>query len=97
MKFQAAVVNVHDITYAIVSVKEYVIDSKFTASRVIKVFEPLFPGLPIILVSINFHGLPAYFGNEDVLKVAMNVPVQDIPWQEYTVEYQDNQPFATQE
>ena len=52
------------ITFAVVIVKKHVIDSTFTANEFICNFQPLFPGLPIVLMAQNYHGKATYYGRK---------------------------------
>ena len=51
MTFQGAVIREQGITFAVVIVKKHVIDSGDEAGRAIAAFNPLFPGLPVVLMA----------------------------------------------
>jgi len=48
-------------------------------------FQPLFPGLPLILMAQDNRGIPTYYGRQDIIRFMANVPVEAVPWKEYTV------------
>lgn len=84
MKFQGAVINEQNVTFAIVVVKKTVLENKTTANKAINSFQHIFPGLPIILMAQNTKGIPTYYGRDDISKFLSKTPLQNIPWKEYT-------------
>jgi len=84
MKFQGSVIIEQGITFAIVIVKKHVIDNRSEAGDAIRHFQPVFPGMPIILMAQDSSGVPTYFGRPDIVKFMAKVPLQDVPWKEYT-------------
>jgi len=84
MKFQGSVIKEQGIAFAIVIVKKYVIDNRSEAGDAIQHFQPVFPGIPIILMAQDSRGVPTYFGRPDIAKFMANVPLQAVPWKEYT-------------
>lgn len=85
MKFQGAVIKEQGVTFAIVIVKKHIVDNRLKADRTIRSLQPIFPGLPIVLMAQNSRGVPSYYGRPDVARFLANTPLQDIPWKEYTV------------
>ncbi len=84
MRFQGAVIREQGISFAIVVVKQHVIDAASTAADAIASFRPVFPGLPIVLMAQNSSGRPTYYGRQDISRFLAGVPVSAIPWREYT-------------
>lgn len=84
MTFQGAVIREQGITFAVVVVKKHVIDSGTEASQAIDAFQPLFPGLPVVLMSQDYRGTPTYFGRQDIARFMADVPLGAIPWKRYT-------------
>jgi hypothetical protein len=85
MRFQGAVVREQSITFAIVIVKMHVVDNRFEAEQAIGSFQPVFPGLPVVLMAQDHRGRPTYFGRQDISRFLSQVPLQAIPWREYTL------------
>lgn len=85
MTFQGAVIKEQGVTFAIVIVKKHVLDNRTEAATAIASFQPVFPGLPVILMAQDFAGTPTYFGRPDIVKFLANVPLAAIPWKEYTL------------
>lgn len=84
MKIQGAVVKEQGVAFAVVVVKRHVLDSQTSARQVAASFAPLFPGLPVVLMAQDSRGVPTYLGRQDIVKFLANVPIQAIPWKEYT-------------
>ena len=85
MTFQGAVIQEQGITFAVVIVKKYVIDSSAEANQTIAAFQPVFPGLPVVLMAQDYQGTPTYYGRQDIARFLASVPLEAIPWKQYTV------------
>ena len=85
MTFQGAVIREQGVTFAVVIVKKHVIDSSIEAGRAIATFQPVFPGVPVVLMGQDARGTPTYFGRQDIARFLASVPLETIPWKEYTV------------
>ena len=85
MKFQGSVIREQGITFAIVIVKKHVIDNRSEAEDAIRHFQPVFPAIPVVLMAQDSRGVPTYFGRPDIVKFMANVPIQSVPWKEYTI------------
>lgn len=85
MKFQGSVIKEQGITFAVVIVKKHVIDNRIEADKAIRSFSPIFPGMPVVLMAQDHNGTPTYFGRPDIAKFLANVPMEAIPWKEYTL------------
>jgi hypothetical protein len=84
MNFEGAVIKEQGITFAIVIVKKSVVDFQSEAENAIRSFQPVFPGLPIILMAQDTHGIPTYFGRPDIAKFMAKVPLRAVPWKKYS-------------
>jgi len=84
MKFQGAVIKEQAVTFAIVIVKKSIIDNRLEGNRVIQSFQPVFPGLPIVLMAQDHRGRPTYYGRRDISRFLASIPLGAIPWREYT-------------
>jgi hypothetical protein len=85
MTFQGAVIREQGVAFAVVIVKKHVIDSSAEANRTIAAFQPVFPGLPVVLMAQDHQGTPTYYGRQDIARYLAGVPLEAIPWKEYTV------------
>lgn len=85
MQFRGAVVKEQGVTFAIVIVKEYVVNNTFKAKDCIRDFEPVFCGLPVVLMAQDYKGRAKYYGRKDIVRFLANVPLRAIPWKKYTM------------
>lgn len=85
MKFQGALIKEQNVTFAIVIVKDEVLDDHARRDEARKSFQPVFPGVPVILMAQDYSGAPEYFGRRDIVDFLANLPLSAIPWQEYTL------------
>lgn len=85
MRIQGAVIKEQGVTFAIVVAKRHVVSNTSEANRAIQSFQPVFPGVPIVLMAQDSRGIPTYFGRRDIAKFMANVPISAIPWKEYTI------------
>jgi hypothetical protein len=84
MNFEGAVIKEQGITFAIVIVKKSVVDLRSEAEKAIRSFQPVFPGLPIVLMAQDNRGVPTYFGRPDIAKFMANVSLHAVPWKKYS-------------
>ena len=84
MRFEGAVIKEQGVTFAVVIVKCHVVDNRSEANDAIASFQPLFPGLPVVLMAQDSRGTPTYFGRKDIASFMSNVPMSSVPWKEYT-------------
>lgn len=85
MKFQGAVIKEQGLTFAIVIAKKSVLDNVSGAKKMIASFQPVFPGMPIVLMAQDYKVTPIYYGRTDIVKFLANTPLHAIPWKEYAV------------
>lgn len=85
MTFQGAVIREQGVTFAVVIVKKYVIDNSSEAGQAIAAFQPVFPGLPVVLMAQDARGTPTYYGRQDIARFLSGVPLSAVPWKQYAV------------
>jgi len=85
MKFQGSVIKEQGVTFAVVIVKQHVMNNTTEANRLIRSFRPVFGGIPVILMAQDSKGRPTYYGRKDIAKFMANVPLEAVPWKEYTL------------
>lgn len=84
MKLQGAVVKEQGVTFAVVIVKQFVIQSQIEFQKAAVAFSNYFPGMPVILMAQDSRGIPTYQGRKDIVEFLANIQVSQIPWKEYT-------------
>ena len=85
MQFEGAVVREQGVTFAVVVVKKYVVDSPTQARSAINAFSPAFPGMPVVLMGQDSGGRATFFGRQDIAKFLSRISIGRIPWKRYTI------------
>ncbi|ESQ83007.1 hypothetical protein [Asticcacaulis benevestitus] len=85
MQFDGAVIREQGITFAVVIVKNHVLQNSSEAQGAIQSFSATFPGMPIVLMAQDSRGTPTYFGRRDISQFMARVPMRAIPWKRYTL------------
>lgn len=86
MQFQGAVIKEQGITFAIVVVKSHILNDQAEANRLISLFQQsVFGRMPVVLMAQNYSGVPTYYGRRDIANFLSEVPLEAIPWKEYTL------------
>jgi len=83
MTFEGAVLKEQGVSFAIVVVKEYVLNSSSECNNARSGFQTIFPRMPIILMAQNSRGIPRYQGRTDIVNFLANVHPSRIPWKRY--------------
>lgn len=83
-KLQGAVIKEQGVTFAITVVKNNVLNSQNECQQAIQSFQPLFPGIPIVLMSQDSRGTPTYWGRKDIVNFLKRINPGRIPWKEFT-------------
>lgn len=84
MQVEGAVIREQGVTFAVVVVKSYITSNRMEAADTISGLAPLFPGMPIVLMSQDSRGTPTYFGRPDIARFMASVPLRAIQWKRYT-------------
>ena len=85
MTIEGAVIREQGVTFAIVIVKKYIVDSSSSAQEAIVSFSGVFPGMPVVLMAQDSRGTPTYYGRPDIVRFLANISMSRIPWKRYTV------------
>lgn len=85
MRFQGAVIREQGITFAVVIVKQHIVANRNNASQAIESFQPVFPGIPVVLMAQDGRGRPTYYGRQDISRFLAKVPIQAISWKKYSI------------
>lgn len=83
MKLQGAVIKEQGVTFAIVIVRQLVIQSQIEFQKAVGAFSNYFPGMPIVLMAQDGRGVPTYRGRKDIVKFLASIHISQIPWKEY--------------
>lgn len=83
-RIQGAVIKEQGVTFAVVIIKQHVLQSQSGAQAAAQAFRPYFPGMPLILMAQDSRGVPTYWGRKDIVNFLSNIHISQIPWKEYT-------------
>jgi hypothetical protein len=84
MSFDGALIKEQGITFAIVIVKSYVLQSSQQTEEARNSFSSFFPNVSIILMAQDSRGVPTYQGKKDIVKFLANIQPSRIPWKRYS-------------
>lgn len=85
MTFQAALVREQSQTFAVVVVRQGVLNNKLEANRLRTSFAPVFDNVPIVLMEQNHRGTPMYYGRTDIVDFLAEIDFRRLPWSEWTL------------
>ncbi len=85
MRFQGAVIKEQGVTFGIVIVKPYVLQSANDKAQMQNFGYSAFGRIPIILMAQDSRGVPTYYGRKDIVNFLSQVSIGRIPWKEYSV------------
>lgn len=85
MIFDAALVREQGQTFAVVVVRQGIIDNTVEAKRTQASFAPTFDFVPIVLMEQNDRGIPTYYGRPDIVQFLANIDFRRLPWKKWTL------------
>lgn len=85
MKMQGAAISLQGNNFAIVVVDMGLVNSSGEADMAIDRISPTFGGVPVVLMAQKEDGTPVYYGDEDLVRSLADVPIDKMPWKEYSV------------
>ncbi|WP_459902132.1 hypothetical protein [Desulfobaculum senezii] len=84
MQFEGALIKEQGVTFAIVVVKQHVLNNSTQREDVQRQFTHFFQN-PVVLMAQNSRGRHDFWGRQDLVDFLVNVPVSSIPWKKYTI------------
>ena len=85
MEVQAAAISLQGVGFVIVLVGMDLIGNTGEADMAIDSLSPNFGGVPVILMGQREDGSPNYYGDQSIVSLLGDIPVDSMPWKEYTV------------
>lgn len=83
MQFDAAVINEQGVTFAVVAVKPFVLNSS-SREKARSEFSQLLGNVPTILMAQNSRGIPTYHGRRDIVDFLSHIHPARFPWKRFT-------------
>ena len=85
MKIQGAAISLGGVNFVIVIVDMTLVTAHGAADMSIESLSGDFGGIPIILMAQKEDGSPVYYGDGDLVRLLQDVPIDKMPWKEYSV------------
>ena len=85
MKIQAAAISLQGVNFAIAVVNMDLVNNPGEADLAIESISPSFGGVPVVLMAQRENGTPVYYGDEDLVRSLADVPIEKMPWKEYSI------------
>lgn len=84
MQIQAAAISIQGNHFAVVVAGQDLLNNQGEADMTIEQLGPTFGGVPVILMAQNDAGSPTYYGDPELVELLRGVPVDEMPWKEYS-------------
>ena len=85
MKINAAAISVEGQNLAVALVGLDLVNSPGEADMAINSLQPTFGSAPVVLMAQKDDGTPVYYGDEALVRSLAYVPVDQMPWKEYSI------------
>jgi hypothetical protein len=85
MKIQAAAISLQEVNFAIAVVDMDLLNTHVEADMAIERISQSFAGDPVVLMAQKEDGSPVYYGDEELVHSLADVPIDKMPWKEYSV------------
>lgn len=85
MTFEAALVREQGQTFAVVVVRQGIIDNTTEADNARASFAPAFNHVPVVLMEQGFRGRPRYYGRPDIVRFLANIDFRRLPWKKWSL------------
>jgi hypothetical protein len=83
MKVVGSVMTEQGITFAVVQVQAYKVETPQEAEETIQSYAPLFPRLPVVVMAIGKETGPTYWGRDDLANFMARTHPSSIEWRCY--------------
>ena len=86
MKVQAAAISLQGVDFVVALGQMGLVTNSAEGDMAIEALQPKFGGVPVVLMAQNEDGSPRYYGDELIVRALEGVPIDEMPWREYTLE-----------
>jgi hypothetical protein len=83
MKVIGSVMTEQGLTFAVVQVQAYKVETPQEAAETIQAFAPLFPGMPVVVMAIGKEAGPTYWGRDDLANFMAGIHPSSVEWRSY--------------
>jgi hypothetical protein len=84
MDVVGSVMTEQGISFAVVQVHSYTVETPAEAEDAIQSYAKLFPGLPVVLMAVGGERSPTYWGRSDLANYMAHVPSKNVPWRRFS-------------
>jgi hypothetical protein len=84
MDVVGSVMTEQGISFAVVQVHAYTVETQAEAEDAIQSYSKLFPGLPVVLMAVGGENSPTYWGRQDLANFMAHVPSKNVPWRRFS-------------
>lgn len=85
MEVQAAAISIQGMQFVVVLVKMDLVTNAGEGDMAISSMEASFGGTPVVLMAQREDTSPVYYGDEGMVKALRDIPIDEMPWKEYSV------------
>jgi hypothetical protein len=83
MTIYASLIREQEVTFAVVIVPGYAMQTDGDAERARGAYQRFFPDVPLILAAENSNGEFRFQGRADIVKYLVSIRSSQIPWRQY--------------
>jgi len=84
--FEGAIIAEQGKKFAVVSVQPVVFQNATDATMIIKALLPAFNGIPVVLVTKDKEGVPAYYGRSDLVILLESINIKEASWSQVSAD-----------
>lgn len=85
MQIQAAAISLQGSQFVVVVGRMELVKSSGEADMAIEELQAKFGGAQVVLMAQKEDGSPVYYGDGNLVGLLADVPVDEMPWKEYSV------------
>ena len=85
-QFESAIITEQGKNIAVVSVQPAVFKNAMDATVIIKAMLSVFKGMPVVLVTKNDEGVPAFFGRSDLVLFLETINMNEASWSQVSAD-----------
>jgi len=85
MEVQAAAISLLGKNFVIVLVGMDMVTNSGEADMLIDTLQPKFGMVPVILMAQRENTSPVYYGDQGLVSILGDIPIENMPWKSYAV------------
>jgi hypothetical protein len=85
MQVQAAAISIEGKQFVVALVQMELVTNAGEGDMAINTMEGRFGGAPVVLMAQREDTSPVYYGDEDLVRALRDIPIDRMPWKEYSI------------